>query len=434
VKQNILFFFSLFFAFQSSAMFSDLIIPSDAVTCIMSNFDYKSNIQFIRTCKELYVRYADRNDILFTKHYLSSDDYTGAMVYFARKNDIKKIKLFIRYEGIFNKDNRENILDFFQINGIVDRQKIDDTIDYQQIIEIYKQEYDQNQNYHIGNINYLVGEYTPVLQLILKQGYNPNIKDLSGFPVLTCAAKEKNSNALKLLLADPASNGNIKDVTGFTALDWAVKENNIEFLRLLLADKRVDRDVESNNGFTALHRAVEKNNIDFLKLLVDNFHIDLNIKDVNGFTALHYAVIENNIKILRLLLTDPRVDPNVEDKYGSTALHEAVTKNIEALKILLADTRVDLSVKDKYGFTALHEAVDKNNIDALRLLLADKGVDLSIKTNNGLTAYDLTPKDSEVIKLLSEHKKSFLSKYKITLCAAATAGGLIYLLYGAYKS
>jgi ankyrin repeat protein len=593
MKQNVLLFFSFFFSLQTSCMIishkhasklairnllkncqpspvkkqevllgqkeqnlldMSQIITFDAMGHVIGNLDYKANMLLIMTCKTFYNHYAEKND-LFTHHCLNSNDYTGAMVCLARKNDAKKIELLMQHEGIDNKNNRENILTYFGVNH---------TTDPQQVIEIYKKTYDQENTYQAVDISELINHIS-VLQLLLKQGYDPNVKCDKNVPLFFYASLA-NIEALKLLLADSRLDPNIKDNNGLTALCHAAMDNNIEVLKLLLAnsqvdpnidirgisilscaasnnsievlkllltDKRIDPNVKDNNGLTVFCRAIVDNNIEVLKLLLANSQVDPNV-DIRGTSVLCFAAFNNSIEVLKLLLTDKRIDPDVKDSYGlrvfhcaifnnnievlrllladrrvnpnvrynngNTGIHFAVRKNnIDALKIVLSNDRVNPNIENNNGDTALHCAVEDNNIEALKFLLANNHVDPNVKNNQGITplfaaiagdcmealrvlvasprldlnvkaCVDLTAlhfvvmssnvealkilltnssidlnvkdedgctiddlaKDPEIIKILSEHRRSFFSKHKTKILIVAT--GAISLLYGVSKS
>jgi hypothetical protein len=399
MKHNVLLFFSLFFFLQTSCMFTFLlgpkeqktldmsqVIPVDVIGHVIGNLDYKENMQFIRTCKTFYSNYAE-NDILLTPHCLNSNDYTGAMVHFSRKNDAKKIELLMQYEGEVNKNNREDILKHFGVHC---------GTELQNVIEIYKKKYDKENIYNSVSVCELVTKYVPVFQLLLKQGYDPNIK-------------YSNEGLLD------------RDVHGLGLRDddW--------------------RDYKAR---PVLHCAVH--NICSLNLLLAHPKVDINIKnDRNGETVLHYAACRNDIKVLRRILAHPKVDINAkDDRNCETVLHYAVCNNdIKILRLILAHPKVDINATDKWGNTVLHKTVFSNNIEGLRILIADGRVDQNIKNNNGLTACRAA-EDPEAIKILSDYnraKNSVIIKNKIKFFVAA--GGTICLfylfinclLYGIYK-
>jgi ankyrin repeat protein len=247
------------------------------------------------TCKEFYNSYADKNDILFTDHYLRYSDYTDAMIHFSRKNDEEKVKLLMKYEGLINKKNREKIYDHFAgpfARIIFSNYSWDAFVG--STIKIYQKKYPEfNGAFSESVIRQIVIDKNALLELICKQGYDLNAWDTCNEP----------------------------------KLHWTVMSDDIDYLKSLL-----DLDI---------------------------FLLDRNIQNKYGNTALHVAIRFRNIEALKLLLTDPFVNRNIQNKYGQIALHEAVMfKNIEAIRLLSIDPRVDCNIRNNQGKTAYDYAKD----------------------------------------------------------------------------
>jgi ankyrin repeat protein len=335
MKQNALLSFFFLFSLQTSCMIiSHKHTPKLAIKKQSEQKERKlldlsqiDPFEDLITCEELYSRYVENKDLL-NHYYLHSNDYTAAMVSFARKNDVKKIELLMQHEGIDNKNNRKNILMHFGANH---------GTELQNVIEIYKKKYDKENIYNIVSTWELVINHVPVIQLLLEQGYDPNIKRGNDNSPILFYATEYNINALKLLLAHP----------------------------------QVDINAKNNNGLTALHCAARDNNINALKLLLAYPQIDINAQDKHGFTALYWAAVYKT-NALKLLLADNRVDTNLKNNSGYTVFQYLVANfitknNIDALKILLADDRVDAKIKDICCVIAYDLA---NNSDVRDMLLS----------------------------------------------------------------
>jgi ankyrin repeat protein len=381
MKKNTLLFFLLFLSFQTSCMIMLQSLPSDAITVVMKNLDYKSNIRFIMMCEKFYDFYAKKNSILFTDHYLHAHDYMNAMIQFARNDDVERVKLLIEHEGGANKNDRENILGHFSVAG--------QNSQISQTINVYGKRYGKKDVLNVWRI------FTcrPLLTLVLKQGYQN----------FNCCANEN----------------------GRTPLHNAVVSGDIKYCRfLLLLYDLVDPNIQDKGGDTPLHMAVPQRN-EIAKCLFVDSRVDPNIQNESGYTPLHHVVVlhpiingDKNIEALKLLLADPRINPNIRDKSGFTPLYlaamclsrENIDKRIEILNCLLADPRVDPNIKDNNGDTPLYSSVLLNGSKILKCLLAHPQVDCNSKNNEGKTVYDYAY-DPEIIELLAPCM-SFINTYK----------------------
>lgn len=224
---------------------------------IMSELDYKSNIQFISTCKYLYKEYGhgENSKFLFT-HYVNSIDYKRVINCFDNAQDFYKII------------ETDNIL----------RQHI------------------------------MILAANPIcLQYFLKQGLSPNNKSDDGEPLIYCFIGAESAIPLKILLSDHRTDPNMQNKYGDTALMLAACCNDIEKLKILLADHRVDANIQDKNGNTALMRAVSCDSIEALKRLLEDHRVDSNIQDKDGNTAIMIAAHYNRIEALKILFAHNKV-------------------------------------------------------------------------------------------------------------------------------
>ena len=176
----------------------------------------------------------------------------------------------------------------------------------------------------------------------LLEGTDINMQnEEDGMTALISASINGKRDIVELLLkagADP----NIKDALGQTALMGA--QGNIDILRLLLLDKGVNPNIQDRRGNTALMIATVQRNTDVVKLLLDK-GVDPNIVDTDGKTALIISAAtvpfsrqenDDNLKNVRLLL-DKGADPNIVDNDGKTALmHATYYGNIAIVEIITA--------------------------------------------------------------------------------------------------
>ena len=225
--------------------------------------------------------------------------------------------------------------------------------------------------------------------------------------IITAAAvKPENITVLGLLLAEEAIEvnwgANIGGYENVTALQVAVYQGNTQAVKLLLADPRVDINCKDslqrtslNNLFVAEKWSNSSNKVNILKLLLAEERVDVNwaAPDQKGqsmtplVSATHFACKDlSPIEAVQILLDDPRVDVNWTRSTGVSALHVAAAnageKGLEVLKLFLAHERVDINCKrDSNGPTVLHVAAVNNNVEAVKIILSDPRL-TSANTNN----------------------------------------------------
>jgi len=282
-------------------------LSDDLISQIISHLDYKSNMQFIRTSKNLYERYKNK-DILLTPHPLKPDDYTNAMIFYARQNDIKKIEHLMEHEGEINKKNRENILKYFQIKGNENIEKV---------IEIYAEKYDEKSDY-LSIYGWDFIQNIPVLYMRLKQGYNPYSVDKAGWTIYSYAISRNHHKILRFLFTHQKINFNIAD-NSITLLLEAISSSTTDCLKILLADPRIDRSFKNEENETLLYYCENQKKPEVFKLLLRE--IDPNIQNNQGKTVLHQACSNKNFEIIKILLADTRVNQNLRDKDDKTPMY-----------------------------------------------------------------------------------------------------------------
>ena len=139
----------------------------------------------------------------------------------------------------------------------------------------------------------------------LKNGANINTKNLSGDPVLVCAASYNSLKIVKLLI-EKGANINKETKRGYTPLMMACcndKAENAEFL----IEKGADINKETKKGETPLMMACFNNDLKLARLLIEKgAHTDVEIKGVGlGFSMPLTGVAEycNNLEMCKLLLS-----------------------------------------------------------------------------------------------------------------------------------
>ncbi len=194
-------------------------------------------------------------------------------------------------------------------------------------------------------------------------------------------ARTGNYTNLIELLVKLKADINIKDCYNTTPLIYALKFGKLESAELLLGYDNIDVNVIDNNGYTALMYAVYKGYRDVAELILQ-YDPDVNIKYENQENILMQACFQNLENIIQDLL-DKGIDVNSKNNYGVTALIRACdVGNINIVKTLLACEGIDIDVQDNKGWTPLMYAANKRHNEVIRLLLEHKKNITAIKDLN----------------------------------------------------
>jgi len=106
--------------------------------------------------------------------------------------------------------------------------------------------------------------------LLLKDGIDPDAKDLFGQTPLLLAAANGQESVVDLLLAKSAVDPNVKDthsLYGQTPLAWAAKNGHESVVKLLMANSHVELESMDNSGRTPLALAKENGHVSVCSLL-----------------------------------------------------------------------------------------------------------------------------------------------------------------------
>lgn len=232
--------------------------------------------------------------------------------------------------------------------------------------------------------------YIKIIDALLKNGADPNIKIDDGRTLLYLAVHSENVKCVKTLL-DAGANPNLTndDYCDYTPLTAACEIVNLEMIELLLS---AGADPNLYNCETNLEWIIDSDYDNIppekvlvaTKLLLDAGY-NLNKTDKNGIIETSiFKVMSNddNIEIVKLLLSHG-IDPNNPKFQRNILTIPSENGAIKILKLLLDSGADPNKVDTIYGRTALMNGTGswprtpRNSIEIVKLLL-DSGADPNI--------------------------------------------------------
>lgn len=139
---------------------------------------------------------------------------------------------------------------------------------------------------------------TKAVELFLKAGFHPDIRDKHGVPLLCLAARGKHRAVAEVLLAHGATVDFQSEDRGYSPLMDAAQAGSADLVELFL-EKGASPNLTSKDGQTALVVAVGRNDAEVARLLV-NGGADVDLADKLGLSARKYASLFKNPEILSL--------------------------------------------------------------------------------------------------------------------------------------
>ncbi len=213
-----------------------------------------------------------------------------------------------------------------------------------------------------------------LVQFLLKNGANPNIRNSMGFTALTMAALQGHDLLTQLLLEHGASQ-DIKDLSGNTPLIIASGSGHIKVVQQLLMHEQESTtqsiidivDMQNVYRSTALLEATRNHHAHIALMLLEHC-ANPDTGNHQGLTPLMVAAGNGSLPVvIRLLECD--ACPDAQDKQGNTALIKAIERNqSQVVPLLLAcSDEAHLALRNKKGQTALDvaQARKRNHIAQL---------------------------------------------------------------------
>ena len=235
------------------------------------------------------------------------------------------------------------------------------------------------------------GNRAHLIDLILAEDGNPDIKDPSGMTPLHWAASSGNSAAVEALLRHGARVSQ-RDKSGWTPLHIV---GNGTVARLLLNEK-ADLFAKGPRGITPLHRAAERNLSDVVEVLMlagakqqragwkEGFKKPFSLsksQEVREFLAksgdatidLFAAVKAGQVQQAKKALKKGAY-VNASDLEGNTSLHIAAMTNQPIMIVLLLSFGAQIDKRNAAGLTPVEVAFSQSAMGAIQAFVRAGGV------------------------------------------------------------
>ena len=165
---------------------------------------------------------------------------------------------------------------------------------------------------------------------------------------LVKAVKFDDTNGVKASLAQ-GFNPNLTDEKGNPLLVLAIKDRSNGVIEVLLASKEMDVDLSNKQGETPLMIASINGDLPLVKTLVLKHRAQL---DHIGWTPLHYACSRGQLEVAQFLIANGALVDSTNPG-GTTPLMMAVQSGNEFLVKLLLDKGANLQLRNGLGLSAI---------------------------------------------------------------------------------
>ena len=243
-----------------------------------------------------------------------------------------------------------------------------------------------------GNTALHLAKYKEILELLLKDGINPNQQNQKSETPLHCIfffhrsslnfpwedIDEKILMAAKTMLKGGAS-PNIQDQNGRTVLHYVflyagigglnLESSTITELTKDFLEYGSDPNVYDYEQRTPIHYAVSEESTEFVELLL-NAKADINKRCIAGCSSLHFVYCLENKKMTKFLLKHG-ANAMLGDKCGMTALHYSCGAGYVGItKWILQYCPMAANSTDTNNVTPLHLASAYKQTEIVDLLLS----------------------------------------------------------------
>ncbi|KFY88352.1 hypothetical protein V498_06811 [Pseudogymnoascus sp. VKM F-4517 (FW-2822)] len=189
-----------------------------------------------------------------------------------------------------------------------------------------------------------------VVQLLLDDGADYNIRCHSGWTPLHVAAAWGESSVVRLLLDKTADYSALNDYES-TPIILAAEEGHFDVISMLMEAGAV-ADVVNSTGSTALHRAAQGGYLKSVELLVEKGHADCNLPKKNGLTPMHLAAAHGHVDVIEYLLKKGAQLSTTAETFGTPLGSAMKSGQFHVVKVLVdkgASTTVDMSNPASWG-------------------------------------------------------------------------------------
>ena len=249
---------------------------------------------------------------------------------------------------------------------------------------------------HLTCLNnfYITEESAAIVKFfVIERGCNVNAIDIDGKTPLMLASGCHNGHlVMKCLIYDCQCDLSLQDNKGNTALHIACKQKNVEAIKLILEARQCDVNIKNNEGFSPILLACTEDDhslqnevLETLKLLVEA-NCDVSAVTDSGETAIMLIVKWVEIKsheITEYLVNSCGYDLSLKNRNGNTALHIACTVNNSSfVDTLVKHRQCDLGIKNSDGNTPLHVACLQGNNKLANMILSVSSNELYTLNNS----------------------------------------------------
>ena len=393
-----------------------------------ANFNIRDN--YGRTPLFYAINNLNRNDMIYNMNIKKIIYYLlkyGANPYMGDKNGITPFKLALK------KGDYELVIKIISKTGNIEvLNRLDDNIKKIILYKILSRNINVDFSFLLNknNINEVLKNGMPplliavkanrdknLIEYLIKNGANLNVKDNKGYPPLYYAIYYGNLDNVEVLL-QTSFNENPKKFLD-EIIPFLIKYNKVHYLGFL----------KDKNGNTLLHKAVQIDNLDVANILLGKISkkvdlkgkklvvlystgININKKNKNLQTPLEMAIKYKRNNFIKLFLMYPKVklDINLLDlalKNSNIKAFDMLIKYIDINSITKNGNPLILEVNKQHiikkllqngafinaksvgsGDTILHKMIKNKNYKMAKYLIYN-GADLYIKNKKGITPFDL---------------------------------------------